>query len=560
MRSSLVQKQNLSNEKDSQLDQQNASKSNNTSIIIPFTEKEDPEYVEFVKAVITKTKKQSQTSTILKYFLGLTSFVDFLNQLFPDSRLLLNSLLENIEYETQKRNHVLFRVDDIGEIFYIILKGSVKVLVIKQIKFLMTKREYLEHLIKLKVHDERLLIKKTLEDYGNSKFFQISELDFSTIKPMNKEKIAMKINENDPQNKGSTNKIVSKSIYDIVKTSISCMDKSMLQLRNDKSSSKFLLDNQLYRKVYAKCVEMERNNMNYLERFKIQQSSQEAKDKHQSSKLLSDNQKSIIGRCINQYPISCINTPSKTFENFDSEVKMLEEDCGKFNKRAANLPDIQEERFEFTIYEYSETNTLTKGMSFGNLALEDAQGRRTATVVCSEDCMFGALNKNIYTSSLMEASKRFTQHNITYFLRFNFFSDILYKVFERKIYQKMTYKRTSKGNHIMSQGSQVNHIYFLKSGEYVVGFRGSIQHAEKIIELLGGSRCASKDELFLLKNCPEFIKECNGIHYFNIKIIVEVGYLGFEEHVQNEISLFEVVCKSKVGEYFVIDREVSENF
>lgn len=557
MRVSFMVKENRSKVRDSRFEQLNNSKSASASLLVPVSEKEDSEFVEFVKAISAKTKKHSHLAIILKFFLGLTSFIDLLSKLFPDCRVLLNSLIENFEYESQKKNHMLFRIDDVGEEFYIILKGTVKVMIYKQRQYMLTKREYLEYLLKLKLYDERIMLKKTLDVYSNNKLYPISELEFSMIKAIEPEKSAPLGVDLDLRK--STSSKVSKSIYDMVKTSIQVMDTSLIQLRNSKNNSKFLIDPELYNQVLSQCVDYEKYNISYTDRFKIDPSKliikKSAKEGVEFNTIIKGNQDVFNRQDSGIYPITTLTYNSKP-ENFDSDNDSNHNENLR-NETKAPLRIDNNERFEFSIFKYSEVNILTKGMCFGNLALEDAQGKRTAAVVCLEDCMFATLNKNVYTSSLMDANKKFIQQNINFFLRFNFFNDIHYKIFERKIYQKMTYKRTSKGNHVISQGSPLSHIYFLKSGEYVLGFKGTIQHADKLIEILGGARRKSKDELFLFQNSPEFTKECNSIHYFNIKIIVEVGYLGFSEHIHNGISLFDVICKSQVGEYFIMDVEVS---
>ena len=103
-------------------------------------EKEEQEFNEFLKAISSKNKKVLQP-TIIKYFETLTGFIDLLSQLFPDYKVLLGPLLDNIEYEYYKKNSVLFKIDEIGEKFYIILKGKVKILSLTVKQYHLTKAE-----------------------------------------------------------------------------------------------------------------------------------------------------------------------------------------------------------------------------------------------------------------------------------------------------------------------------------------------------------------------------------------------------------------------------------
>jgi len=64
---------------------------------------------------------------------------------------------------------------DIGDKFYIILKGKVSILLDRQIKINLTEEEYYMHLLKLRKYNEINFVNKTID--ANKKIFIIGNED-----------------------------------------------------------------------------------------------------------------------------------------------------------------------------------------------------------------------------------------------------------------------------------------------------------------------------------------------------------------------------------------------
>ena len=575
-------------------------------------EKEEQEFNEFLKAISSKNKKVLQP-TIIKYFETLTGFIDLLSQLFPDYKVLLGPLLDNIEYEYYKKNSVLFKIDEIGEKFYIILKGKVKILSLTVKQYHLTKAEYLKHLIKLKFHDEKILLRKTLENSHNCKNYPLSEIDFVMIKPIptaGEVKISYRSssvgNQQEVLNKDAKDnkkdRIVNKALFEQIKSNMIDSNENgiLVQPRNEnKSSTKFVLDQKHYDEVFNQCSNFQQS-IPYTKRLSVEHNYEEKykENKFETKKIINqiENQairkknalissSSNIGKdkSSNKLPRKSLANISKTQQFYlrnlnptqpssTNKIQLIEKAINQVdeeeefsatnitkNNQAQNdiIRNIENKRMIYYITEYIEVNSLSKGMSFGNLALEDSQGKRTATVLCTDDCYFATMNKTIYSNSLLEAHKRFINHNIFYLLRYNIFEDIKFKIFERKTYPKMIYKRIKKGVTLLKQNELVENIYFLKSGEYLIRYSGSLNNADSLIKLFGDKRNITSDEVFLKKNNKDFNIDCNKTHYFNIKIIKDFGYVGFDEFIYKGKCLFDVISVSREGEYFSIDKKVS---
>lgn len=53
-----------------------------------------------------------------------------------------------------------------------------------------------------------------------------------------------------------------------------------------------------------------------------------------------------------------------------------------------------------------EVDTLSKGICFGEFALLDPKGKRSASVKCITDCYFGFIHKHVYDSIISKLQKQ----------------------------------------------------------------------------------------------------------------------------------------------------------
>ena len=139
---------------------------------------QDINTLKIIKTIIQKEEKDNKDKYILVAFLkNLPHILDNISL----SKYSMNSLvslliniginLKNIEFE---EGIFLFRIDDIGKEFYIILSGEVTVLLPKFYKVQMDESEYLSHLIFLMKFNEKHLFSNTFRK--NNKLFSINEI------------------------------------------------------------------------------------------------------------------------------------------------------------------------------------------------------------------------------------------------------------------------------------------------------------------------------------------------------------------------------------------------
>ena len=91
-----------------------------------------------------------------------------------------DDLLKNVSFvirsEIADKHKVLFRLGDIGEKFYIILKGTVAILVPREIKVELSEENYYKYLIKLRKYGETELLSRTI--FINKFIYPLHERDF----------------------------------------------------------------------------------------------------------------------------------------------------------------------------------------------------------------------------------------------------------------------------------------------------------------------------------------------------------------------------------------------
>lgn len=114
----------------------------------------------FVQAIISKGRSFAKAHLdLIKYFLDkYTKYGHFEG----DKDFFLTKLSTSMNIESFPKDYLLFRINDIGDKFYIILKGKVAIVINQDIFIDMTQREYYIHFEKLRYFKEYYLLDKLL--------------------------------------------------------------------------------------------------------------------------------------------------------------------------------------------------------------------------------------------------------------------------------------------------------------------------------------------------------------------------------------------------------------
>jgi signal-transduction protein with cAMP-binding, CBS, and nucleotidyltransferase domain len=101
---------------------------------------------------------------LIKYFLNKYTKYGYFE---GDKDSFLTKLSTSMHIESFPKDYLLFRKNDIGDKFYIILKGKVAIVINQDIFIDMTQREYYIHFEKLRYFKEYYLLERLLS-YENS--------------------------------------------------------------------------------------------------------------------------------------------------------------------------------------------------------------------------------------------------------------------------------------------------------------------------------------------------------------------------------------------------------
>ena len=167
------------------------------------------ENIELIKIILSKKYKTEIEIFIIKTYLkSLHNFISIINENKEEEiniDLLLNKIAKDLKCENYKEKTFLMKVGEIGKTFYVILSGSVEILVPKQIEVYMTKIEYINHLKLLNLYKENFLLEKTIflnkENLiiEKEKYYIEEKLKIDSDLKINLEEYLNKINGNEYQ-------------------------------------------------------------------------------------------------------------------------------------------------------------------------------------------------------------------------------------------------------------------------------------------------------------------------------------------------------------------------
>ena len=154
---------------------------------------QQPETFTIIKMILTKYQKDKNDVYILSHY--LKTLKNFMNSILQgqqedfDYMPLLNKISLDLKSEEYEKNTFMMRVGDIGKKFYVIISGSVSILVPKVMNVFMTKQQYVLHLELLHSLDEKYLLEKTFKN-NESVFTDFKIEDYEKLlKKKNKKKI-----------------------------------------------------------------------------------------------------------------------------------------------------------------------------------------------------------------------------------------------------------------------------------------------------------------------------------------------------------------------------------
>ena len=519
--------------------------------------------VEIIFYILKKNIKNINEIFILKlYFLKMQKLVSLLLPLKINISDMLIKLVCQIKCQKTKKNLILFKYGDIGEKLYILLKGSVGVLITKEKTIECTPLEFLKYLILLHLYQEVTLLNDTIDK--NKLIINVEEKQLLCLLHIFKFYYFLKENKRLTQNYISIFDFIQNEQKINIYISKKCNYSTMLSLEILNYGRSTI--EQLYEFYSRKIKEITKNLrfgltgsaliVNFIKRQikpSLANKPQTQEELLNYLKIYDEGKKKFKNEEEYYQKISYINeishnkilstTEEKYMQRLDSDtlLELIKEDTEN-NYKPIDI--IHEENIKFKVFTYYKINQLFDGHIFGELALSDPNNKRSATIITKEDCYFGTLVKQVYDLSLRAAQEKLRLRNILFFTRGPIFKGINNNIFLNKFFYTFSKNTYRKGDIIFKKGEERKSIIFIIKGELELSRNMSLYEITKIINLLGGI-LDDKYLTFLLNNYFQFNKYYYQ-HKQNVKLCIlkDKEIVGLEDITIDNINIYDCKCVS----------------
>ena len=490
--------------------------------------------LDVINYILNKVKKSQNDILIVKEFLSSMNFISTLKGTFNSDKLLY-SLSNYLKMEKKAKDTLIFRFGNKGNKFYVLLKGEVSVLILKEQKVKICFKKYFLHLLLLKMLKEDELVKKTIT--MNSKFkFHFDDRDFDTYcekienfvnKYMNNNVNKLKKNKEDNQNFFGNNK--NKEIYLSQNRRLNQKRQTIHYnyLRNN-YSSKFLLNKNSDSDEEEE--ESEEKDINYantdLPFFNL------------------NDIKEIVHYYI--YIKEKIEQKNKNISVKDY-IKMTYIDS-PYHKTLKSEEFSKKE--DLILFQYFEITKKKSGDSFGELALQREDNKRTGTIITITDCILGILSRNDYNSYLGDIEVKKRRNEVNFVMSFSIFDKMNKIVFENRFFNFFTKETFFQGQNIIIQDEKINKVFFIMDGQFEIMTNLSLYNIYSLLHKKT-KRILKED-----KNKNKFPKED-----FNLRLYISYNkdILGLADCCydnNNDIAFITAKCLSDKSVVFTIEKSI----
>ena len=497
-----------------------------------------------IKMILSKYQKdENDLYVISHYLLTLKAFVSSILQGQPfdfDIMSLLRKIAHDLYCEKYKKDEFMMKVGDIGNTFYVILSGSVSVVVPKTITVKMTKNQYIYHLKLLHQLGENYLLEKTFSD-------NFAELPYLKLQDILKEKrISHKRTKSNIQKVDfkidlykqlrNANKITKS--FELKKKENEEIKPPINHYRIRRRSVEFSLRRTLYDIHKENLEEKHRKSIEFIRRNSAE-----------------DNIIQIIEGDTLESEKEKKNISNKKVENKKEEHHQHEEDK-EFSLenyiRLINAEYINIDKMHYThdikLTGYFKVTDLYQGASFGELALINENNLRTATIFIREHSYFGVLTSSAYQKSLKHIQEINKKKNIHFIFNTKLFKDISLFNFDN-YWNFFINRKLMKGDYIFKQGQERDEIYFVQEGEFLLTtYNLSNRKLHLYLKEIGNFQPKKRDLLNIGKE-------------INVPLIYakKGDMLGMDDLLYKGSYLCSAVCVSNRASIFAIDMNIFKN-
>lgn len=467
-----------------------------------FNESNENDNLRVIMKILRKRNAKTQNDLDFQdhKFKDIKFFSDYKEKLEEE---FFTRLLKSLDYEKHNAKQILFRRGEKGTKFYIILKGSVTVMLEKK-----------EHEVTQKTKPERLKLNNLFREFS---YENIANHKLKTLHTVEFEKL-LKFNDLSPQTEDlkpilmkslilpSKKGISSQTPLNIVKIMETKKDDSNCSIYENSSD-----DGEI--QITKPCIKINRPWLKfawYIIKF--------WHEKLTTSESFRKNCTSLHTKIFKKYSISWLQN-------------LL---LSKYKDK------IDDDRLYKIFPKYKNAVVIEAGAAFGEIALIKNVNRQ-ATIYCNEDCHFAVIHKKNESDFdyLMAWEQREIRNFTLNFECFNYWTE-KDKVSNLVQYLKrVTHMKTR--DYIFKAGDNANSIFLLKSGEIELTLPNSVQKRGELIN--GEIIMKDKEEILQYKHCMN-------------RVLKPYAVFGVEEVLMNfPKRIFTAQVKSKTCMFFELSKD-----
>ena len=478
---------------------------------------------------------------------------------------LLNNVSAYMLYHYFPANRVLMRFGDEGEKFYILLNGTVNIIVTRKKTVNISLNEYFRYIALLIIYKEQQILKQVVKENKNSNFIDIPGIDFFFIV----------LNEPNPL-------ILMRDIY------LGIYNKNNKNFNSSKISTK-----SNYSQQSKKNKKRRKSSYNDPKKINIKELENEfLKVEEFLNMYLTNEELTFYYNSLNdekydifEYDDNVNVSPQnyvKRLLNYSYDISMLKEkNIKNLKEKIGQIKTNDKKINKLNIYEYNILVELNSGDMFGEAALSAPSLKRNATIMTVTDCHFGCLNRKIYQKHIQKATETNKKNTINYICSTGIFNGYPKDILNKKFFSVFVFKKNKKNDFIIKQKEVNNNIILIKEGVFEIIFNGNMIDIYNLIniyyrKLLSLENNEQDEELHMritkIKGQKQKIEKMLGAEMYKneeYKILLidspsTFGLREVEEKLTQKdkvgnityhyMSYYDVKCNSVKGEYILIDK------
>lgn len=524
-----------------------------------------------IQYILSKKNRTPKELSIIQEFLNSLNLFNNPNKNVSKEKLLY-SLSSFLKLEKRPQNTILFKFGNKGNKFYIVIKGELSVLILRETKVELNTVDYFIHLLLLKSLKEDELLKKTL--MANNKIgIKIDEINFE----YNYDKLNKFFNKNFKINYRKRN---NNGIRKTKTSHFSVVGQNSNALKDHKKRRNTILTLNLL----PNKIEEENNTSNNNNNVPVPEKKEKVNDdeeyhvnKYRKSQIFNNiilkknddifyseleiynfelyeltkivsNFIKIKEQAINKRYYNSINDYIESTYLFPYYIKQEDDPKYKYIKK-----DL------YSIFQYFEIGKKKIGDIFGELALLHSDNKRTGTIMTTTDCILGFLSRDDYNNSLHDIEVRKRRNQVNFIMSFSIFDKMNWNFFETKFFNYFIRESFLKDSYLLRQGYKYDKIYFIMDGTFELTTSINYETIKNFVKHKSKNYPKYLNELNIIKSKEPVDKKKT--YKFKLSIIDNRDIVGMDDYfiIDDDISFINVKCLSDDAIVFSIEKNLLNN-